>query len=34
MSNVKIFQKYVKGYGQGQMFKIYGTGMPERSILS
>ena len=25
MANVKHFQKYVKGHGQGHMFKIYGT---------
>ena len=25
MANVKKIQKYVKGHGQGHMFKIYGT---------
>ena len=25
MTDVKVFQKYVKGHGQGHMFKIYGT---------
>ena len=25
MANVKVFEKYVKGYGQGHTFKIYGT---------
>ena len=24
MANVKVFQKYVKGHGQGYKFKIYG----------
>ena len=25
MANVKVFQKYVKGHGQGHKFKIHGT---------
>ena len=25
MANVKVFEKYVKGYGQGHKFQIYGT---------
>ena len=25
MVNVKVFQKKVKGHGQGHIFKIYGT---------
>ena len=25
MANVKVFQKLVKGHGQGHKFKIYGT---------
>ena len=25
MANVKVFEKEVKGHGQGRTFKIYGT---------
>ena len=25
MANVKVFQKYVKGHGQGHMFEMYGS---------
>ena len=25
MADVKVFEKSVKGHGQGHMFKIYGT---------